>query len=47
MSDEKTVDLTKEVNFDYPEGFLEALEALDFLPEEMRPQILMGLTSML
>ena len=47
MSDEKTIDLNKEVNFDYPEGFMEALEALDFLPEEMRPQILMGLTSML
>ena len=48
MSDnETTIDLSKPVNFDYPEGFMEALEVLDFLPEEMRPQILLGLSAML
>ena len=33
MSDNTPVDLTKEVDFDYPEGLQEAARALDFLPE--------------
>ena len=31
-----TVDLSREVDFSYPEGFMEATAVLDFMPEEAR-----------
>ena len=31
------------VNFSYPEGFMEATNSLNFLPEEARAQTLIGL----
>jgi len=35
MSDQdKSVDLSKPVDFSYPEGFMEAAAALEFLPDE-------------
>lgn len=34
MSDPTPIDLDKEVDFSYPEGFREAAAALDFLPDE-------------
>lgn len=43
MSEKNTmVDLEKEVSFTYPEGFAEALQVLDFIPEEERIGVLAG-----
>jgi len=35
-----TVDLSQEVDFSYPEGFMEATKIIDFLPEEARAGLL-------
>ena len=34
MSDNNNIDKNKEVDFSYPEGFMEAVNSLDFLPDE-------------
>ncbi len=40
------IDLTKEVDFSYPEGFQEAAQVLDFLPEEEREGFLAMMVQM-
>ena len=45
---ETTIDLSKEVDFTHPEGFMEAVASLDFLPDDnTRVQILNTLVRML
>ncbi|MDR2956554.1 MAG: hypothetical protein LBU61_00020 [Coriobacteriales bacterium] len=45
MNDNDTaIDKNKEVDFSYPEGFMEAAASLDFLPEEMRVPMLIALS---
>ena len=41
------LDLSKEVDFSFPEGFNEALELLDFVPEEARLPLLAGFAGMM
>jgi hypothetical protein len=42
---ETTIDLDKEVDFSYPEGFMEAASVLDFLPEEARAGMVAAVSS--
>jgi hypothetical protein len=42
MSDSNQIDLSQEVNFDYPEGFIEASQIFDFLPDDQARAGLLG-----
>ena len=42
--DGTAVDLTKEVDFSFPEGLREAAASLDFLPEDAREQMVIAAT---
>ena len=40
------MDMDKKIVYTFPEGFQEAAQVLDFLPEEQREQFLMFLVGM-
>jgi len=42
---DKQVDLSKPVDFSYPEGFKEAADCLDFLPEDAREAMVAAVSS--